>query len=172
MSHGARIKPGSKPAQMPMDGDWQVRVASLEDVGVVAAAVGELLLELGGRPTSLTGMKEAARALVQDARAGVLLVADADSAIVGVLGASWQLAIHTAGEYGLIQDLWVHPSWRKTGIGRDLVMTLFEIASEQDVTRIEVGLPSERFPGLGETEDFYRRYGFSVVGTRMRRDLR
>lgn len=172
MSRGARTKLGSEPpATQPEDG-WQVRPARGDDVGAVAAAVGELLLELGGTPTSMAAMKDATRALIEDEQAGALLVAEVDDAIVGVLGASWQLAIHTAGRYGLIQDLWVHPSWRKSGIGRDLVLALFEIARETSVTRIEVGLPGERFPRLGETETFYIRYGFSVVGTRMRRDLR
>ena len=57
-------------------------------------------------------MRTAARALLEHPESGVVLVADADGEIVGVLAASWQTAIHVAGRYGLIQDLWVHPGWR------------------------------------------------------------
>jgi branched-chain amino acid aminotransferase len=153
---------------MHMEGDWQVRVASPEDVGAVAAAVGELLLELGGTPTSMAGMKEAARALTEDEQAGVLLVADADGAIVGVLGASWQMAIHIPGSYGLIQDLWVHPQWRGQAIGASLITALFDLARDMGIDRVEVGLPGDGYTGLSSTEAFYRANGFHSKGPRMR----
>ena len=45
----------------------------------------------------MLAMGEAAAALVDDERAGVLLVASSGDRLVGLLGASWQLAVHTAG---------------------------------------------------------------------------
>jgi GNAT superfamily N-acetyltransferase len=148
----------------------------------VVAAVRELLVELGGTPPPTAAMETATRALIDDRRAGALLVAqaggvglgdgavggDAGGAIVGVLGASWQAAIHIPGRYGLIQDLWVHPAWRGRAIGRELLAAIFELARELRVARIEVGLPPERFPGLEATEAFYLANGFTAIGSRMR----
>jgi GNAT superfamily N-acetyltransferase len=86
----------------------------------------------------------------------------------GVLGAGWQTAIHVLGGYALIQELWVHPSWRSHEIGSDLLVALFELARERQISRVEVGLPQESFAGLVATEVFYRRNGFIPLGTRMR----
>jgi branched-chain amino acid aminotransferase len=147
---------------------WHVRTARGDDVPAVVAAVEELLLELGGEPARTRALEEATRSLLGDREAGALLVAQANHAIIGVLGASWQTAIHAAGRYALIQELWVHPSWRSHEIGSDLLTALFALARERHVTRVEVGLPQESFAGLVATEVFYRRNGFAPLGPRMR----
>jgi GNAT superfamily N-acetyltransferase len=97
--------------------------------------------------------------------------AETPLAVVGVLGVSWQTAIHAAGQYVLIQDLWVHPDWRGRGVGGDLLQTLFALAREREIERAEVGLPPARFAGLPATEAFYRGNGFAPLGARMRRVL-
>lgn len=151
---------------------WHVRRAASRDVSAAAAVVGELLRELGGASPPLPAMEAAARTLIDDPQAGALLVAEGDGAIVGVLGASWQSAIHVPGRYALIQDLWVHPSWRGSRVGAGLLAALFEVAGELGVARIEVGLPEARFAGLAATEAFYLANGFTPLGVRMRRGLR
>jgi GNAT superfamily N-acetyltransferase len=160
-----------------------VRPATGEDVPAVAAAVGELLHELGGTPPPAPAMEAAARELVYDRHAGALFVADVggardgartvgtDGAIVGVLAASWQSAMHVPGRYALIQDLWVHPSWRGVSVGAGLLAALFAFARERGFARVEVGLPGERFAGLAATEAFYLANDFTPLGLRMRRGL-
>ncbi len=101
-------------------------------------------------------------------QAGALLVAEGDGALVGVLAASWQSAMHVPGRYALIQDLWVHPAWRSGGVGAGLLAALFELARERGLARVEVGLPGERFAGLAATEAFYLANGFTPLGPRMR----
>ncbi len=150
---------------------WHVRKAAPDDIAAVVEAVRELLLELDGTPAPGRAMERAARALLEDPRAGAVLVAQAGGAIVGVLAASWQIAIHVPGRYALIQDLWVHPSWRSRAVGRDLVTALCELACAEEMARIEVGLPQERFSRLEATRAFYLRNGFEPLGPRMRRTL-
>ncbi len=166
---------------------WHVRLAGAPDVPAAAAAVGELLVELGGDPPCAPAMEAAARELVDDRSVGALLVAESGDAgsdtaseagavasagaIVGVLGASWQSAIHIPGRYALIQDLWVRPSWRGAGVGGGLLAALFALAGERGAARVEVGLPRERFAGLAATEAFYLANGFAPLGARMRRDI-
>ncbi|HEV3320457.1 MAG TPA: GNAT family N-acetyltransferase [Solirubrobacteraceae bacterium] len=150
----------------------RVRAATHEDLPAVVDAVGDLLTELGSTPPSTSEMLQTARALLEDRRLGALLVAEADgenSVIVGVLGASWQLALHVPGRYALIQDLWVHPSWRGRSVGRELLRALSELAREQGMARAEVGLPRESFAGIRATEGFYAHNGFEHLGARMRR---
>ena len=165
---------GTTPVEA--DEDWdaltcKVRPASHADVPAIVAGLGELLVELGGKPAATSALEETARALISDPGAGVLLVAENQGEIVGVLGVSWQIAIRIPGSYGLIQELWVHPAWRGMRVGGDLMIALFEIASQRQIARLEVGLPSERFANLGATEAFYMNNGFTPIGMRMRRVL-
>jgi hypothetical protein len=64
---------------------WEVREAVHDDVPAVAAGVSELLVELGGKPALIEDLEGAAHALIEDPDAGVLLVAEDEGVIVGVL---------------------------------------------------------------------------------------
>ena len=151
--------------------EWKVRPARPMDVGEIAAGVAELLIELGARAPAKNALERAARVLIDDREAGALLVADHEGHAVGLLGASWQFAMRVQSRYGLIQEMWVHPAWRGQTIGADLLVALFELARERGMTRVEVGLPGQRFRNLGATEAFYANNGFETIGTRMRRLL-
>ena len=148
-----------------------IREAREEDVGAVADAVEELLVELGGSRPARREVEAEVRAIVEDPRVGLLLVAESEGEIVGVLGASWQRAIHVPGLYATIQDLWVRSDARSRGVGAELVEAIAKLAGEQGVARIEVGLPKESFEKIDATEAFYRGNGFEHLGPRMRRLL-
>jgi acetoin utilization deacetylase AcuC-like enzyme/GNAT superfamily N-acetyltransferase len=147
---------------------WRVRAAGQDDVQMVAAAVRELLIELDGVPGELSAMQAAASALIDTPSAGAVLVAEAEGELVGVLAASWQTAIHVAGAYALIQDLWVRPDWRNEAIGKGLLDALFALARSKRLARVEVGLPRESFARFAATERFYLSNGFAPNGRRMR----
>jgi len=149
-----------------------IRAASSEDAPAVAAAVEALLLELGGERPSRAALEGAARELTDGRAAGALLLAEAGGAVVGLLAASWQHAIHVPGRYGTIQDLWVDPEWRGRAVGRELLEALVALAGELGISRLEVGLPQESFAQIAATERFYLGNGFSQLGPRMRRLLR
>ena len=151
---------------------WRVREAGADDVAAFAAAVEALLDELGGRKPSPEELRGEVEALLAAREAGSLLVAEAeDGAMVGVLSASWQRAIHVPGVYATIQDLWVDPGWRSRGVGAGLVEGIASLCRERDVARIEVGLPRETFEAIAATRGFYERNGFAHLGPRMRRLL-
>jgi GNAT superfamily N-acetyltransferase len=167
----------------PRSGAWTVRAATHDDVTAVAGAVRALLLELDGRrdravadqpgctPSSAAAMEEATRTLIDSPWEGAVLVAQARAALVGVLAASWQMAIHVPGCYALIQDLWVDPAWRGQEVGAGLMQGLVEHARGRRMERIEVGLPRESFSNFAATEAFYLGNGFTPNGPRMRRLL-
>jgi branched-chain amino acid aminotransferase len=171
------VTPGAVPQSLAAPGAepgavcWYVRAAFEEDIPAIASAVSALLLEIGGKPPAAATMHASAHSLIADGEQGVLLVAEAAGALVGLLAASWQTAIHVPGRYALIQDLWVHPSWRSRAIGADLLAALDDLAGGRQIRRIEVGLPQASFAGLEATAAFYRRNGFTPLGARMRRLL-
>jgi GNAT superfamily N-acetyltransferase len=168
MSDLSPVGPG---AEEEWEVSWEVRTATHADVPEIVAGLSRLLEEIGGVPSATEAMEDTAHELIDNRGAGVLLVAENLSEVVAVLGASWQVAIRVPGRYGLIQELWVHPAFRGMTIGGDLVVALFDVAREHGVTRLEVGLPSERFSHLAATEAFYLNNGFTTIGTRMRRLL-
>jgi GNAT superfamily N-acetyltransferase len=156
---------------------WSVRPAAHDDVAAVARAVRDLLIELDGRrqpgctPSSSAAMEDATRVLIDSPEQGAVLVAEAPVGIVGVLAASWQMAIHVPGSYALIQDLWVDPAWRAQAVGAGLMRALVELARARHMGRVEVGLPRESFAGFTATERFYLGNGFTPNGPRMRRRI-
>ena len=158
-------------AAQPPAQSWMVRRATGEDLFGIVVAVQELLLELGGTPPSARTLQGVARELVEDRDSGAVLVARSRGEVVGMLAASWQLALHVPGHYALIQDLWVHSAWRSRSIGADLMTALVELARERGLSRIEVGLPRESFRGIEATAAFYRNNDFAPLGPRMRRLL-
>jgi GNAT superfamily N-acetyltransferase len=163
----------AETARRPAGAEWQVREAVSGDAPAVAAAIGQLLVELSGGGPAAEDLEQATKELARDRGMGALLVAEAggEDGLVGVLAASWQHAIHVPGRYGTIQDLWVHPDWRSKAIGRELIDAFCELARSAGAKRIEVGLPREDFERIGATEAFYRANGFEHLGPRMRRKL-
>ncbi len=148
-----------------------IRPAGDADSAAVAAAVEQLLVELGGRRPPREQLEAEVGAALADPGIGATIVAEAEGEIVGVLSASWQRALHVPGRYATIQDLWVDPGWRSRKVGAALVEGLAELCREQGVARIEVGLPRESFAAIAATEAFYAGNGFEHLGPRMRRLL-
>ncbi len=146
-----------------------IRPATDADAAAVAAAVEELLVELGGRKPRREELEAEVRAAIADPGIGAILVAEVEGEIVGVLSASWQRALHVPGRYATIQDLWVDSGSRSRGVGAELVDELAALCKAQGVARIEVGLPRESFPAIRATEAFYAGNGFEQLGPRMRR---
>jgi GNAT superfamily N-acetyltransferase len=150
---------------------YTVRAATHEDVPELIQGVIELLIEIGGNPAPAERLERAARDLIDAPAAGAIVVAECEGRVVGLLGASWQIAIRVPGRYGLIQELWVAPAYRHLEIGKALLDGLATIAYEQGVERLEVGLPGERYAHVAATESFYERNQFKAIGLRMRRLL-
>ena len=148
-----------------------IRPATSADVESVAAAVEQLLIELGGKRPPREELEAEVRAALEDPGIGATLVAEAEGEIVGVLSASWQRALHVPGRYATIQDLWTHPDWRSRKLGAALVDELEGLCRGEGVARIEVGLPRESFGAIRATEAFYLGNGFEHLGPRMRRLL-
>jgi len=135
----------------------------------VAAAVASLLEELGAEPPARGAIESEALAHVDDPSLGIVLVAEADADLVGVLTASWARAIQAAGRLLTIEVLWTRREWRDRGVGAALVDALAAAAAAEGAGKVEVGLPRESFPALRATERFYLVNGFERLGPRMRR---
>jgi GNAT superfamily N-acetyltransferase len=170
------VNNGSRPSEdLSLTGVQEpkiaIRAATHADVSALVGGVVELLVEIGGKPAPSEQLEEAARALIDDPAAGVVLVAECEGQIVGVLGVSWQSAIRIPGRYGVIQELWVKRAFRYREIGADMLTALAKLAREEGIGRLEVGLPSDSYRNLVSTESFYETNDFTGIGLRMKRLL-
>jgi GNAT superfamily N-acetyltransferase len=82
-------------------------------------------------------------------------VAERDGAVVGT--ALWFLTFSTwRGRHGIhLEDLYVQPAHRGTGLGRELLRTLAEVCVERGYSRLEWSVLDWNTPSI----DFYRAAG-------------
>jgi GNAT superfamily N-acetyltransferase len=120
-----------------MTGTSPVRPARPDDVPVVLS----LIRELADYERSLESVQateaQLLAALFGDAPAAYCHVAESDGEVVGF--ALWFLNFSTwVGSHGIyLEDLYVRPSARGTGLGRALLMTLVGIANQRGYGRVE-----------------------------------
>ena len=69
--------------------------------------------------------------------------------------------------YGLLEDLYVEPDYRKQGLGGDLTKKAIEIAKEKGCYKI---LGTSRY-ARKEVHRFYKRLGFEDYGIEFRMEL-
>jgi GNAT superfamily N-acetyltransferase len=138
-----------------MTGTSPVRLARPEDVPVVLS----LIRELADYERSLDSVQATETQLVDvlfgEAPAAYCHVAEFDGEVVGF--ALWFLNFSTwVGSHGIyLEDLYVRPSARGTGLGRALLMTLVEIARERGYGRVEWSVLDWNVDAQG----FYRSIG-------------
>jgi ribosomal-protein-alanine N-acetyltransferase len=65
---------------------------------------------------------------------------------------------------GHITTFGVHPEWRRQGVGARLLLRLMDIALEMRASRLTL----EVRVGNQAAQELYRRFGFVIVGTRVR----
>jgi GNAT superfamily N-acetyltransferase len=138
-----------------MTGTSSVRPARPDDVPVVLS----LVRELADYERSLDAVHATAgdltTALFGDSPAAYCHVAEIDGVVVGF--ALWFLNFSTwLGRHGIyLEDLYVRPSTRGSGVGRALLMTLVEIARERGYGRVEWSV----LDWNGDAQGFYRSIG-------------
>lgn len=99
----------------------------------------------------------------------VFLARDEEGKAVGLLTHTVSFAIHANGPYGVIDEMWVAPTWRSRGLGRDLLNAAKALGRELRWSRIDVTAPeSARWE---RTRAFYEREGFSFTGPKLKFQL-
>jgi len=85
----------------------------------------------------------------------LLLVAEREEHVVGFAHATW----HETDREGYILRLYVHPDYRREGIGRSLLEQTCEELFEHDIDRINAMVLSANEPGA----EFYEGFGFEFA---------
>ena len=141
-----------------------VRLASPDDREAVLDLVSRLLTELGGRPPPAETMEPVFDQLADGGEAGFVALGEAEGRVVAVCTVSYLQAMRTRGRYAIIQEMFVDPDARSTGLGMETLGFALEYAVANGCDTVELGTP---YDGQRQVE-FYRRAGFTEVGARLR----
>jgi GNAT superfamily N-acetyltransferase len=138
-----------------MTGRSPIRLARVDDVPVIVSLIRELA-EYEREPDAVEATEDDIRAaLFGSSPAAFCHVAEHDGEVVGL--ALWFLNFSTwKGRHGIyLEDLFVRPTARGTGLGKALLVNLIEIAQERGYGRVEWSVLDWNSPA----QDFYRALG-------------
>ena len=141
-----------------------VRLATSEDREAVIRLVRGLLEKLGGAPPTAEAMAPVFELLANGEETGFVVIGETDTGPAAVCTVSFLQAMRTAGRYAIIQEMFVEPGERGTGVGMDVLRFALDHAVEQGCRTVELGTP---FHGDRQIQ-FYQRAGFTNVGARLR----
>lgn len=141
-----------------------VRLATPADRDAVLRLVRSLLIELGGNPAPAETLHGVFDELASGREAGFIVIAEENGDAKAVCTASFVQAIRTAGRYAILQEMYVEPASRSSGMGRAVIDFALEHAAASGCQVVELGTPRN-----GERQiEFYERVGFVNVGARLR----
>ena len=123
-----------------------------------------LLIELGGSPAPSEELHGLFDELVGGSGTGFAVIAEEDRRAVAVCTASFQQVIRTAGKYCILQEMFVEPESRSSGVGAAVIEFALQHAVTNSCEVVELGTPRD---GQRQIE-FYQRAGFDNIGARMR----
>ena len=141
-----------------------VRLATPEDRNDVLRLVRDLLIELGGNPAPAEELQGVFDSLVSRGSAGFIAIGEEDDETQAVCTVSFLQALRTAGRYAVIQEMYVQPGARGSGVGRAVLDFAIDRAVASGCQVVELGTPRNGRRQI----DFYERSGFEDVGARMR----
>ncbi|RLV48129.1 GNAT family N-acetyltransferase [Nocardioides mangrovicus] len=132
-----------------------VRPATPEDVARIVELVRDLAAYEREPEQAVATETDFHRALFGEAPAAFAHVAEVDGEVMGI--AVWFLTFSTwTGTHGIwLEDLFVDPAHRGSGLGRELLATLARTCVERDYQRLEWTVLDWNEPSIG----FYRSLG-------------
>ena len=140
-----------------------VRLATVDDQEEVITLVRGLLVELGGSPAPARELYGIYSSLVSGG-AGFIVLCEVDGVPRAACTASYTTSLRTAGKYCILQEMFVEPESRSSGVGQAVIEFALEHAAASGCQVVELGTPRR-----GERQiEFYQRAGFENVGARMR----
>ena len=152
---------------MPLDG-FTVRPASADDLAQLAPLVRAyhdfegIQMDDGVRTSGLL-------TLLQDATLGQVLVACDEEALVGYVALCYGFSLEFGGRDGFIDELFVLPAGRGTGIGTALLREACEagIRNGLRVVHLEVARSNDRARALYASMGFQARDQFALMSYRL-----
>lgn len=147
----------------------QIHSLTINDVQQVFELVLCLLHELGEEAEDLGSLQS--EKILQEWRAAdhrflVMVAKDQQGTVLGFMTLSEAFALYANGNYGIINEMFVVPEYRSTGVGAALLKAAIRIGRDRCWTRIDVTAPE------GEqwvrSKHFYEKNGFTFAGPKLK----
>jgi GNAT superfamily N-acetyltransferase len=147
-----------------------IRKATAEDSALIVQFVEKLITELDGKkPKGMAHSSlDTCRAMLSDHH-NACFIAVHNNKEVGIITVVESNAIYAGGSFGIINELYVIPTYRSSGIGTLLIEEVVKFGTQNSWKRLEVGTPPKE--EWRRTIDFYRREGFIEIGSRLKKHL-
>ncbi len=142
----------------------RVRLATASDRDVVLELIDKLLVELGSRPLQFAEIIPVFNDLIRHEDAGFVVICEMGNKVEAVCTVSFLQALRSHGRYAIIQEMYVVPEKRGSGIGSSALRFALAHAASSGCRFVELGTPK-----AGQRQiHFYERGGFVQVGARLR----
>ena len=144
--------------------------ASVADAPLIAVMVGELLQEIidgiGVKAFNFSLEETTIRAQDYLARGKyyVFLARTSGESAAGFIALYESHALYAEGAFGTIPELYVRPTYRSSGVGKQLTDRAKEFGTSRGWKRLEVTTPP--LPQFERSLQFYEREGFLITGGR------
>ncbi len=142
----------------------KARLATVPDFDVVQKLVSALLVELGGDELDVAESAQVFQNLVADERIGFVVIGEMEGESLAACTVSVAQALRCHGTYAIVQEMYVVPEQRSSGIGLAVLRFALDHALALGCRLVELGTP---VPGDRQIQ-FYERAGFVQVGARLR----
>ncbi len=154
---------------------FSVRAASVGDSAAVAAMIHALTSEIMARTGTphfdidLVRLQDNCLEFLREGRYQAYLALDAGGRPVGVATLCESYALYAGGRFGVLQEFYVAPEVRSSGVGRSLIEATALHGKRAGWLRLEMCTPP--LPEFERTLKFYEENGFEITGGRKMKRL-
>lgn len=148
------------------------RVATVNDSDLIGSLVVNLTTEIFELTNTahfdidLPGTIKRCKGLINDGHYAAIIGSHNDTPIA-VVTMSETYALYAGGKIGVIQEFYVSPDFRASGIGSMLIEQVKMYGNEHEWSCIELCTPP--LPAFEHTLNFYQKNGLNAVGGRKMR---
>ena len=149
----------------------RLSIAGPDETDIVCRLVDRLLGELGeeGEETGaldVADLRARWSALAPGAHTAILARREPGGEAIGVATLSECFALYAGGPYGLLNEMYVVPEHRSSGVGALLLDAVKDTARARGWRRVDVTAPEAR--RWERTRRFYEREGFRFTGPKLK----
>jgi len=150
--------------------DFLFNRATEKDATLIKDLLKSLYLELGEENQSVKFLTDKfISGILNSGRTEIYMAATKTAESIGLVTLTECQSIYAGGKYGLLDEMYIKPSYRSKGVGAELIKKIKLIGLKRNWKRIDVTAPTEE--KWKRTVEFYKKNGFTFTGPKLKMDL-